>query len=324
MNVTLRWTDRDDALLVEMHGRMPLADIAEKMGRSRCSLRARVTRLGLAKRDLWTPEEERLVMEAYAAVGKDGVIHLAPLAEALGRNKGNIVRKAKSLGVETNMCRPFSGRRAEPRPKMAEEDRKRLMSERMKERHRTRGHHMLGKTHTPEARRAISNASKKRWAEMSDEERQDFIDKVVFGAVAAGSFGAPNVRRGSWMAGWREIGGKRNFYRSRWEANYARYLEWLKSRGEISEWAHEPEVFWFHAIKRGVRSYKPDFRVWERDGSSALHEVKGWMDSRSKTTLKRMAKYYPEEKLILIDGPQYRSIRIKAMGLVPGWEDAKA
>jgi len=126
----------------------------------------------------------------------------------------------------------------------------------------------------------------------------------------------------TWKAGWRDIGKKRKYYRSRWEANYARYLQWLLENGQIKDWDHEPETFWFEAIKRGVRSYLPDFRVVENDGTSALHEVKGWMDARSKTTIKRMAKYHPHEKLIVIREKEYNAIARKVSGIIPGWEES--
>lgn len=130
----------------------------------------------------------------------------------------------------------------------------------------------------------------------------------------------PGPDRERWKAGWREFGGQRVYYRSRWEANYARYLQWLVERGEILRWKHEPETFWFDAIKRGVRSYLPDFRVWELDGTSRLHEVKGWMDARSKTTLRRMAKYHPGETIVLIRERDYNEIARKVGGLIEGWE----
>lgn len=143
-------------------------------------------------------------------------------------------------------------------------------------------------------------------------------EKMYQAALKSGSLGSPKSKRGNWKAQWREIGGKRNYYRSAWEANYACYLQWLKERGEIQDWEHEPETFWFEAIKRGVRSYKPDFRVWENNGQSNLHEVKGWMCSRSKTTLKRMAKYHPQETIVLIQEKQYKAIS-KHKALIPGW-----
>lgn len=123
-------------------------------------------------------------------------------------------------------------------------------------------------------------------------------------------------------ADWREIGGVRAFFRSRWEANYARWLELLRSSGKIRSWEHEPETFWFEGIRRGVASYKPDFRVTRLDGSVEYHEVKGWLTPRSQTAIKRMAKYHPEVKLLVIDKKQYSRLARDVRRVVPGWEGA--
>lgn len=125
---------------------------------------------------------------------------------------------------------------------------------------------------------------------------------------------------GAWCAGWREIGDTRKYYRSKWEANYARYLEWLKERGEILAWAHEPETFWFEGIKRGCMSYLPDFRVIENGGAVVYHEVKGWMNSKSKTKIRRMGKYHPNVKLIVIDSKGYAAIKKVMQPIIQGWE----
>jgi hypothetical protein len=79
--------------------------------------------------------------------------------------------------------------------------------------------------------------------------------------------------------------------RSAWEANYARYLNWLLVHGQIGGWAYEPQLFIFYGIRRGVRAYLPDFKVLLNDGSFEFHEIKGYMDAKSKLKLKRMAKY---------------------------------
>lgn len=123
-------------------------------------------------------------------------------------------------------------------------------------------------------------------------------------------------------ADWRTIGGVRAFFRSRWEANYARWLELLRASGKIRSWEHEPETFWFEGIRRGVASYKPDFRVTRLDGSVEYHEVKGWMTPRSKTALKRMAKYHPSVKLVVVDKTQYARLQRDVRRVVPGWEGA--
>ena len=126
--------------------------------------------------------------------------------------------------------------------------------------------------------------------------------------------------QGTWKSAWHDIGGKRNFYRSRWESSYGYYLEWLKVKKQILEWEHEPKTFWFDGIKRGVVSYLPDFRVTELNGSIVYHEVKGWMDARSKTKIRRMAKYHPTVKLIVIDSNGYKALARSASAFVPGWE----
>lgn len=124
----------------------------------------------------------------------------------------------------------------------------------------------------------------------------------------------------TWTQEWREIGGKRKYFRSRWEANYARYLQWLKERGEIIDWEHEPKTFWFEGIKRGCVSYLPDFLVLEKNGSESYHEVKGWMDGRSATKLKRMKKYYPDVRLIVIGRKEYNSIKRTMQTIIKDWE----
>jgi hypothetical protein len=122
------------------------------------------------------------------------------------------------------------------------------------------------------------------------------------------------------IASWQVIGGKRSFYRSKAEANYARFLQWQKERFQILDWEHEPHTFWFGNLRRGVTNYKPDFLVTLNDGSTEWHEVKGFMDPKSKTKIKRMAKYHPNEKLIVIDMKVYRDMCNIFSRSIPGWQ----
>ena|SRR3990167_2242656 len=108
-----------------------------------------------------------------------------------------------------------------------------------------------------------------------------------------------------------DINGKDIFFRSLWEANYALYLDFLIKKKEIKSWEFEVDTFWFEKIKRGVRSYKPDFKVVTNSGGIIYHEVKGWMDKKSATKIKRMAKYYPKVKLVVIDSDSYKDIKSK-------------
>ncbi len=316
------WTRADDAMLSQHHGSAPLSEIAAMMGRSRSSLRARITRLGLSKQEYWTPDEEAALRNLYSAAGNDGVLKLSEFSKSIGRDKANVCRKAKSLGLTTNKSRKIVEARKVRRKFSSKEELRAAISIRAKERIRVNGHPrgFLGGKHSDKARQAIAAKTKARWQGMSDDERASHILKSVRGRVLSDSQGHTSVKRGSWKAGWREIGGKRNYYRSMWEANYARYLQWLKDRGDISDWQHEPEVFWFDGVKRGVVSYKPDFRVWENDGTSKLHEVKGWMDARSKTCLRRMKKYHPKETIILVVQKDYQAIKKMFDRIIMGWE----
>jgi len=120
--------------------------------------------------------------------------------------------------------------------------------------------------------------------------------------------------------GWYDIGGKKMYFRSLWEANYALYLNFLKRRNDIRDWGYEVDTFWFLNIKRGVRSYKPDFKIFNNDGTIEYHEVKGWMDAKSKTKIKRMSKYYPKIKLEIIGQSVYKDLKNKLGKLLKFYE----
>lgn len=121
----------------------------------------------------------------------------------------------------------------------------------------------------------------------------------------------PNVQRGDYECSKGSV-----YFRSKWEANYALYLDFLIKQNEIKNWEYEAETFFFEQIKLGTRSYRPDFKIYNPDDTVEYHEVKGYMDSRSKTKLKRMEKYFPEVKLILIDREYYAGMLKKLKGVI--------
>jgi hypothetical protein len=111
------------------------------------------------------------------------------------------------------------------------------------------------------------------------------------------------------------------YFRSKHEANYARYLEWLRSRGEIDAWEYEAETFWFEAIRRGTRSYTPDFKIWPQNaGVPYFVEVKSWMDRKSATKLRRMKRYYPDVRVELVDRAAHAELARKLGRVIAGWE----
>lgn len=128
-----------------------------------------------------------------------------------------------------------------------------------------------------------------------------FAGKIPKNLQRYGKFG--NIIRGYF-----NINGKRIFLRSKWEANYALYLDYLKNSGQIKGWSYEPKTFIFEKIKFGTRSYTPDFCVVLLEGLHEWHEVKGWVTRRSATAMRRMKKYFPEETVVIIDGKKYRAL----------------
>ena len=176
-----------------------------------------------------------------------------------------------------------------------------------------------GKKRTKDEIEKMKSGSAAAWANPdhrvnSDEYRQAVSDKSSLSARSR-----PSENQYSRVNnGWVEIGDRSFFARSMWEANYGRYLQFLKTSGSIKQWEYEPETFWFEKIRRGVRSYLPDFRVTNNDGSIIYHEVKGWMDGKSVTKLKRMAKYHPSVALIVIGAAWFKESK-KFSALVPQW-----
>lgn len=278
--------------------------VGNRFGMCGQTVHQRLVKLGLAKKiNTFTEEDyDRLhgIYKDYANAGR-----LNELAVLFGRTKHFICRKAKEIGL-TNIKRG--------KPYIADKT-----SIRMKKWHSENEHPRgaLGMIHTQETKEILSTKSKSMWAKMPDSKRDEYSKR----ASINGRKTSPINREGaSWKAGWREIGGKRKYFRSRWEANYARYLEWLKINGEIIDWLHEPTTFWFIGIKRGCMSYLPDFEVTEMNGDIVYHEVKGWMDDRSKTKIQRMGKYHPNIKLIIIDKKVYMDIKNKISRLIDEWE----
>lgn len=285
----------------------------------------------------WTAERVAFLSENYPKYGRDWC------ASAMGLTSHQVRSKASRLGLRASgtseawkakqkrHSQKLTGRKRPEqslvmkqlhaegkllRPEVMEANGKRI-GEWIKNNEHPRG--MKGNKHGAETLAVLSAKSSARWAQLTPDQIAEWVMKGMRTKVANGTVVNPRPKA-SWKAEWREIGGKRKYYRSKWEANYAYYLEWLKTIGEIADWSHEPKTFWFEGIKRGCVSYLPDFWVKDKDGSESYHEVKGWMDDRSKTKIKRMAKYHPTVTLIVIDSKSYTALKRKVAGLVPGWE----
>ena len=198
-------------------------------------------------------------------------------------------------------------------------EQRKAISERTKKQIRERGHPrgFQGGIHTAEARNKMSIRSKLMWQDPNNyvnsaEYRQILSDR----AAKFQQDGTFHNRHSRAKMGHYEINGKKMFFRSRWEANYALYLDFLIKQKQIQKWEYEVDTFWFEEIRRGTRSYKPDFKILNLDNSIEYHEVKGWMDSKSRTKLARMKKYHPSIKIVLIEEDSYKDIKNKLGRLI--------
>lgn len=120
--------------------------------------------------------------------------------------------------------------------------------------------------------------------------------------------------------GYRTIGDRKIWFKSRMEANYARYLQFLLKQGEIRKWDYEPDTFEFKKIKRGTRFYLPDFRIIENNGKVRYIETKGYRHQQGETALKRMARYYPDIELDVVSYERYKVLSRQVRSLIKDWE----
>lgn len=97
------------------------------------------------------------------------------------------------------------------------------------------------------------------------------------------------------------------YFRSNWEANYARILNEQKI-----EWKYEPETF---QLSTGL-TYTPDFKI----GENKYVELKGWYDNDSKQKIELFLKEYPHLELDLIGETEYYSLRNVFKPIISNWE----
>jgi hypothetical protein len=293
----------------------------------------------------WTDEEIDILKQYYPTHGKLFCCTL------LGRPEGSIRQKSARLGLRQDITSAFfaewQARAAQAhigtkRPAQAEVMRalhrqgkllktpqqKKTIGERMRRHFQIHGHPRgyLGHKHSEEALKKIAMASLRNWNDPTTPGYQRLRNEIAqqrrSDALRARLNAGEEVLRRGYSRGRQ---GKRAdlgiYVRSAWEANFCRYLIWLQSRGDIYKWEYETDTFVFEAIKRGTRSYMPDFKIWETAESTPYYvEVKGWLDQKGKTKLERMAKYFPHIRVDLFDKTQYRDLENKLGRVIPGWE----
>lgn len=310
----VKWTPDEDEFLRTHYFSHERKEIAAMLGRTMGSIRKRCSTLGLNQKHPKMTEDEIEAIRSWYTERQDATrddFNLKSLSAQLGRTPQFISRYAAQMGL-TNQARSRS------------EEHKIATSKRSRQYIKENGHPKgaTGMKHSDAMRQEMSIRVKRHWAEMTPLEMAIQTSKMTQTRIQR--YGSGNASMNGINAYSRTKSGKRadlnnQFFRSAWEANYARYLNWQIEQGLILSWQFEPHTFVFHGVVRGQLTYTPDFKVINTDGSHEWHEVKGWMDAKSKAKLKRMAKFYPNEKVILIDADEYKAIS-KWKGLIDGWE----
>ncbi len=269
----------------------------------------------------WQPDEIQTVKDWYEQRNGQKLL-VRELAEKLNRPLASVFSLASELGLG-NYFRKKGGEK--PSRKWSTDAESRAAISRSTKAHIAKNGHpcgMAGKKHSPETIAIISVKSKAFHSRVTKKQRRQMNIKSNLTKIAL--YGTAGPPPGSTPYS-RTKGGKRAdlgdmYFRSGWEANYARYLNWLVAQKVIKSWKFEVKTFRFEGITRGTLTYTPDFEVEENNGDIVYHEVKGWMDAKSKTRLKRMKKYHPTVKLLLIDQKQYKAIEKMVSKIIPHWE----
>ncbi len=284
---------------------------------------------------IFTTKEKEYIKEVYSREDlKNGFLN--ELAREMNRPKTSISRVAYKLGLTDRKRKGLTIEAFKNSSNGQKNVSLKVRMERVargKQWHKTHEHPrgMLGKKQSKRAKMAVSKAHK---GKRKSKEQIEKMLKTTFRRY--GRYGGASLSKSPYS---RTKGSRRKdlgniYFRSAWEANYARFLNLI---GE--KWEFEPRTFFFKQIKRGTRSYTPDF--WLPDKENWV-EIKGWFDNKSKTRLKRWKKYYPEEfkkTIIVIQSKNskvqaelmaigfkhtqfefYNEIENKVSGLIKEWE----
>lgn len=308
------WSQREVVILTERYAqKAPIEDIARELGRTAPAVKVKAHRLEITNPASFTEEEALYIKENYKSY------NLREIAKRLGRidNYQNVCRKARELGLKRTGKKKEKTKTRMPRFK-TQEDRNLYLSELTKQRIKVKGHPrgMLGKTHSKEYRKILSERVREDWANRTEGERELMKTKQNKTRTRNGTLNSQRNKNNPYSYA---KGGKREdlgdvYFRSSWEANIVRIMNY-----KGISWEYEPKQFVFKGIYEGVMSYTPDFHLPEQN---VWVEVKGWMDKKSKLRLERFKQHYPIEhsKLVLIDEDKYRKIESKYKDIINGWE----
>lgn len=295
------WTKEDDNF-IRNHSYMTVKELSEVLHRTEAAVRNRKNKLGVKRGNClpFSDEELELIREFYS---EDDGVDLDKLSKIMNRPKTSISMKASEMGL--TKYGNFT------------ENEKERRGEQLKIIRNTMEHPrgMKGKHHTEEAKEKMSIAGKERAANMSYEEKYEIAMKAVETRKKKGTLNNTTSNAYSRTKSGKRKDLNNQFFRSSWESNVARILNYLNI-----EWEYEVKRFVFKTENEiGIDSYQPDFYL---PNLNLWIEVKGWLDEKSKIRLELFKKYYNEEynNLIFIDQTFYNLLRYTYFNL-DYWED---
>lgn len=329
MKAWRKWTDAEDKVIGEMYADHTMLEVAQRLGRSLVSVRGRCEHLDLPRKAVpWTGDDDEKLRGLYPTHGS------IEIANILGRSKGGVDARCHYIGLNTKMRdwsedelrqirQAYEGAgefRSIGRNDLALKLNRDGAS--ISDQARKMGLTRKGRKLTATDRARLLEGINKWWKGMTKEQIEERSVKGNHTKLERYGTAGPiipleNKPKGRWNGGTREDLGI--YVRSSWEANYCRYLNFLQAQGNVASWQYESEVFRFEGVKRGPYTYTPDFKVVYPDGLIEYHEVKGWMDSRSRNKLARMAKFHPGVIIRVVAKAEYQAIAQWA-ALIAGWE----
>lgn len=152
-----------------------------------------------------------------------------------------------------------------------------------------------GKRHTEEAKEKMRQAALERWQDSKFQLRMR--SKLGCGAHTKGGYR-------------KDLG---YYVRSRWEANFARLLMFLRV-----DCKYESERFVIKDLSgEVVATYLPDFYLEVLD---RYVELKGYWYEEARQKIKLFREAYPDIKLDIIESVDYKRLESKFSKLVSNWE----
>lgn len=264
----------------------------------------RLKRLGWTNKNKWTTAQVMDLIATYAVESTEP-ININALALRIGKHKSNVSRKARELGLVTSMKRK---RTDEVKIQYSSDAKKRIQ----------KYGHPRGAYKTGKDIRVCPICG--CFFEAFPSSKQRFCGRIC----------GHNHKQPQGCQGYANVGKRQDlsgqYFRSSYEANYARYLNYLIANdlSGIVAWEYEPDTFEFKGAKQPPRFYTPDFRLLFNDTRKEYHEVKGWDHPKGLEARSRFTKDYPRLKLVLIKRDFF--INIQKQGIdrsLLGWEHIK-